>query len=202
MENKIQQLTQQLYKEGVAKGKQESEELIAKATEQAASILEQANQSAQEIVSAAKAEAESQKELGISALRRTGEQLISQVKTDIQNLVVSKVVSEDVKKAFENGDFVKELMVEAVKAWATGSDSEIVLSVAQGKADETDKYLKSKVDSALASKLSVEVSPKLKGGFTISPKGEGYYISFTSEEFDALLSESLSTKVSEIVFGK
>lgn len=42
MENKLQELTDKLYKEGLSKGKEEGEAILAKANEKAAEIIEEA----------------------------------------------------------------------------------------------------------------------------------------------------------------
>ena len=54
MENKIQELTDKLYHEGVEKGKAEAERLIAAAKEQAAELIAKAQEEAADIVAKAK----------------------------------------------------------------------------------------------------------------------------------------------------
>ena len=44
MENKLQELTDKLYREGLSKGKEEGEALLAKAETKAAEIIETAQQ--------------------------------------------------------------------------------------------------------------------------------------------------------------
>ena len=58
MQNKLQELTDKLYNEGLAKGKQEGEEILAKAKVQAEEIVAKAKAEAAAIVSAANKEAE------------------------------------------------------------------------------------------------------------------------------------------------
>ena len=57
MENKLQELTDRLYKEGLSKGKAEGEELLAKAEEKAARIVEDALKKAEEITKKAENDA-------------------------------------------------------------------------------------------------------------------------------------------------
>ena len=45
-------------------------------------------------------------------------------------------------------------------------------------------------------------SKKISGGFTISPKGSGYFISFTDETFNSLISEYLRPATKKILFEK
>lgn len=50
MENKIQELTDKIYREGVEKGNEEAQKLIAKAQEEAKRIIEDARKEADSIV--------------------------------------------------------------------------------------------------------------------------------------------------------
>ena len=50
MENKLQELTDKLYKEGLSKGKEEGEAILAKANEKAAEIIEEAKKQAESIL--------------------------------------------------------------------------------------------------------------------------------------------------------
>ena len=58
MQNKLQELTDKLYNEGLSKGKQEGEAVLANARVQAAEIVENAKKEAAGIVAAARKEAE------------------------------------------------------------------------------------------------------------------------------------------------
>ena len=53
MENKLQELTDKLYKEGLSKGKEEGEAILAKANEKATQIIEDARKQAAAILKAA-----------------------------------------------------------------------------------------------------------------------------------------------------
>ena len=58
MQNKLQELTDKLYNEGLSKGKQEGEEILAKAKVQAEEIVAKAKAEAASILAAANKEAE------------------------------------------------------------------------------------------------------------------------------------------------
>ncbi len=62
MENKLQELTNKLYQEGLAKGKDQAEEIIAKAKEEAEAIVKKAKKEATWMVERAEKEAAEHKE--------------------------------------------------------------------------------------------------------------------------------------------
>ena len=57
MSNKLQELTERLYQEGLSKGKEEGEQLLARAREEAGRIVEEARRQAAGIVADAQKQA-------------------------------------------------------------------------------------------------------------------------------------------------
>ncbi|MEG1635382.1 MAG: hypothetical protein RR141_00825 [Rikenellaceae bacterium] len=202
MENKIQQLTEQLYNEGVAKGKQESDQIIASANAEAAKILANAKKDAAHIIEKAEADAVDLSTKTLSDVKRSSAEMLMDVKSQLEKAVVAKIVSADVKSAFADDKFIKELILSSVNAWGAKSSEPIMVNVAAKTAESVADFVKSKVDAASAQKITIGVSSSVKNGFTISPKGEGYYISFTEDDFNALISDYMRAKVAQILFGK
>ena len=71
MQNKLQELTDKLYNEGLSKGKQEGEAVLAKARQDAGAIIENARKEAAAIIAAAQKDADSLKARGYQAGRVT-----------------------------------------------------------------------------------------------------------------------------------
>ena len=68
MENKLQELTNKLYEEGLAKGRSDAERLVADAQAKADAIVREAEEKAAAVVEEARRKAE---ELGIPVLSET-----------------------------------------------------------------------------------------------------------------------------------
>ena len=201
MQNKLQELTDKLYNEGLSKGKQEGEEILAKAKVQADEIVAKAKAEAASIVAAANKEAEDLKTKVQGDLKMAAGQSIAATKKDIETLVVAKMTEAEVKKALTSADFVKEVILAVAKGFNTeeAADLEIILP------ESLKKDLETFVANELAKTLNVTVeasfSKKIAGGFTIGPKDGGYFISFTEETFNALISEYLRPATKKILFG-
>jgi V/A-type H+-transporting ATPase subunit E len=56
------------------------------------------------------------------------------------------------------------------------------------------------VKALLNEGIEVGYSEKVKSGFKVAPKDGGYYISFTEEDFSALLAEYLKEKVVKMLY--
>ena len=201
MQNKLQELTEKLYAEGLSKGKQEGEEILAKAKVQAEEIVAKAHAEAAAIVAAAKKDAEDLKTKVESDVKMAASQSVAATKKDIETLVVAKMTEAEVKKALASADFVKEVVLAVAKGFNTEEsvDLEVVLPEALKK--DLEGFVAKELANALKGNVEASFSKKIAGGFTIGPKDGGYFISFTDETFNALISEYLRPATKKLLFG-
>ena len=201
MQNKLQELTEKLYNEGLSKGKQEGEEILAKAKVQAEEIVAKAHAEAAAIIAAAKKDAEDLRTKVQSDLKMAANQSVAATKKDIETLVVAKMTEAEVKDALASADFVKEVILAVAKGFNTEEpvDLEVVLPEALKK--DLEGFVAKELTKALKGNVEASFSKKIAGGFTIGPKDGGYFISFTDETFNALISEYLRPATKKILFG-
>ena len=201
MQNKLQELTEKLYAEGLSKGKQEGEEILAKAKVQAEEIVAKAHAEAAAIVAAAKKDAEDLKTKVESDVKMAANQSVAATKKDIETLVVAKMTEAEVKNALTSADFVKEVVLAVAKGFNTEEpvDLEVVLPEALKK--DLEGFVAKELTNALKGNVEASFSKKVAGGFTIGPKDGGYFISFTDETFNALISEYLRPATKKLLFG-
>ncbi len=201
MQNKLQELTEKLYAEGLSKGKQEGEEILAKAKVQADEIVAKAHAEAAAIIAAAKKDAEDLKTKVESDVKMAASQSVAATKKDIETLVVAKMTEAEVKNALTSADFVKEVILAVAKGFNTEEpvDLEVVLPEALKK--DLEGFVAKELANALKGNVEASFSKKVAGGFTIGPKDGGYFISFTDETFNALISEYLRPATKKLLFG-
>ena len=201
MQNKLQELTDKLYNEGLSKGKQEGEEILAKAKVQADEIVAKAKAEAAAIVAAASKQAEDLKTKVQGDLKMAAAQSIAATKKDIETLVVTKMTETDVKAALTSAEFVKEVILAVAKGFNTedAADLEVVLPEALKK--DLEGFVSKELAKVLNGSVEASFSKKIAGGFTIGPTDGGYFISFTEETFNALISEYLRPATKKILFG-
>ena len=201
MQNKLQELTDKLYNEGLAKGKQEGEEILAKAKVQAEEIVAKAKAEAAAIVATANKEAEDLKTKVQGDLKMAANQSVAATKKDIETLVVTKMTAADVATALTSAEFVKEVIMAVAKGFNTEEpvDLEVVLPEALKK--NLEPFVTKELTNVLNGQVEASFTKKIAGGFTIGPKDGGYFISFTEETFNALISEYLRPATKKILFG-
>ena len=201
MQNKLQELTDKLYNEGLSKGKQEGEEILAKAKVQADEIVAKAKAEAAAIVAAASKEAEDLKTKVQGDVKMAAAQSIAATKKDIETLVVAKMTEAEVKKALTSADFVKEVILAVAKGFNTEDAADLELVLPESLKSSLEPFVSSELSKVLKGGVEASFTKKISGGFTIGPKDGGYFISFTEETFNSLISEYLRPATKKILFG-
>ena len=201
MQNKLQELTDKLYNEGLSKGKQEGEEILAKAKVQADEIVAKAKAEAQAIVAAATKQAEDLKTKVQGDLKMAAAQSIAATKKDIETLVVAKMTQADTKAALTSAEFVKEVILAVAKGFSTEGTADLEVILPEALKKDLEGFVNQELAKVLNGNVEASFSKKIAGGFTIGPKDGGYFISFTDETFDALISEYLRPATKKILFG-
>ena len=201
MQNKLQELTEKLYAEGLSKGKQEGEEFLAKAKVQAEDIVAKAHAEAAAILAAANKEAEDLKTKVQSDLKMAANQCVAATKKDIETLIVGKMTDEAVKKALSSADYVKELIKAVAEKFTTDGPVELAVVLPEALKKELEPFVTDELAKTLGAGVEASFSKKVSGGFKIGPKEGGYFISFTDETFTELISEYLRPTTKKLLFG-
>ena len=201
MQNKLQELTDRLYNEGLSKGKQEGEQILAKAKAQAEEIVAKAHAEAAAIVAAANKDAEELRTKVQSDLKMAASQSVAATKKDIETLVVAKLTEADVKSALTSADFVKEVILAVAKGFNTEEPADLEVVLPESLKADLEGFVANELGKALKGSVEASFSKKIAGGFTIGPKEGGYFVSFTDETFNALISEYLRPATKKILFG-
>ena len=201
MQNKLQELTDKLYNEGLSKGKQEGEEILAKAKVQADEIVAKAKAEAEAIVAAAHKEAEDLKTKVQGDLKMAADHSLAATKKDIETLVVAKMTEAEVKKALTSADFVKEVVLAVAKGFNAEEPVDLEVVLPESLKGDLEEFVANELAKTLKGGVEASFSKKVAGGFNIGPKNGGYFVSFTDETFNALISEYLRPATKKILFG-
>lgn len=202
MENKLQQLTQKLYDEGLEKGRSEADKLVAEAKEKAAKMLAEARKEAEEIIKQAEAKAADTAKNTETEITLAGKQAVARIKAEIASMIVAKTTQADVKAATLDAAFIKEMLVAVARNWNGASAGKVELKALLPEAEckKLDAAFKKVAKELLAEGIEVGYSQEVKSGFRVSEKEGGYYISFADADIEALISEYLREKVSNMLF--
>ncbi len=201
MQNKLQELTDRLYNEGLSKGKQEGEELLAKAKVQAEEIVAKAQAEAAQLIAAAQKQADEIKTKTTSDVKMAAAQSLAATKKDIETLVLAKMTEGAIKKNLEDAGFIKELIKAVAEKFTTEGPVDLALILPESLKKELEPFATKELAKILGGKVEASFSKKVAGGFQIGPKDGGYFVSFTEETFTQLISEYLRPTTKKLLFG-
>ena len=198
--DKLQELTQKLYEEGLAKGKTEGDRILLNAREQADAIVKAAREEADAIVAKARKEAEDYRTKVEGDVKMAATQTIQETKAAIENLIVAQAVDTPAKAALADADYVKELIGAVAAKFAPEVDGDLNIVLPEALKGKLDTYVSGALAKSLGKGVTLDFSKKLSGGFQIGPKDGGYYISFSDETFAELIGSYLRPATKKMLF--
>ena len=196
MENKIQALTDKIYREGVEKGNEEAQRIVGEAKKQAQQLLDDARKEAAAMIANAKKAAEEQKENTKSELKLFAGQAVNALKTEVADLLTNQTVGEAVKGFIADKQVLNQFIVALAGKWA--ENEPIVISTAE--AEQLKKYFTAKVKALLDKGVSIQQVNGMKALFSISPADGSYKVNFGEEEFENYFKEFLRPQLVEMLF--
>lgn len=121
MEQKIQELTEKIYQEGVERGEQKASQIISEAEAKASGIISEAKAQAEKILADARSQAEELKRNTESELKLSGSQVLSAIKQQILDLVTPKVIEDGTTQVLADPSNVKDFISTVIQNWKVSS---------------------------------------------------------------------------------
>lgn len=198
MSDKINVIARKIYEEGLEKAQEESESIIKNAKAEAEKILSDAQEKAEKTIKDAESQAEKEKKIIASEMKLASEQLLDSLRQRIKELVSHKLLDSNLKNAFEDPGFVKDLVLEIAKNWNAKSGLNIKLGeLLKGKMEDA---LKSGL-KGLVKDLEITDARDLSTGFVIEDKDDHFEIVFSEEQFREFLKPFVKEKAHQLIFG-
>ena len=199
--DKLQELTQKLYDEGLAKGKQDGEALLLKAQSEAANIVKQAKEEAEAILAKARKDADDFKVKVEGDVKMAAQQSVQATRTDIETLVIAKVVDATVDKALSNEDYIKGIITAVAQKFSADEPADVALVLPESLKAGLEPFVKNELGKLLGKGVEAAFSKKVAGGFKIGPKDGGYFVSLTDDTFKDLIGSYLRPATKKLLFG-
>lgn len=196
MENKIQELTDKLYREGVEKGNEAAQRLTSEAQEEAKRIVEQAKKEAEAILNAAKKTSDEMMENTTSELKLFAGQCVNALKTEVATLLTNQTVDAAVKDFTGDKEYMNQFIVSLASKWV--EDEPIV--IASKEAKQLKGYFAKNAKELLDKGVKIEEVADLKTAFSISPADGSYKVNFGEDEFENYFKAFLRPQLIEMLF--
>ena len=198
MEIQLQELIEQIKKDGVAAAETEAEAVLNAAKAEAEKIVAEAKAEADKLLQNAKSENDRMVKASEDAIRQAGRNLLISFRESITR-ELKAIVGEQVAAVY-SADAFAQLIVSAVEGWVSRPNAEDVSVLLNS---EDLKALEEAVLAGLKAKMLTGVTLKANdhfdGGFRIAAKDGGAYYDYSAEAVTEMLSNYLSPKVTALL---
>jgi V/A-type H+-transporting ATPase subunit E len=203
MNDKLQELTNKIYQEGISRGKDEAEKIREEAEKKADEIINNAKKEAEKIREEALKKAEEDKKNMMAELKLAARQAVNSLKQEISELIQSGAIKEVSAPAFKDQEFINEVIITMVRNWSPETGTlDLTTVLPREKQKEIDQYFNNKAKELLDKGLNLKYSDELREGFEIGPKDGSYTISFKESDFEAFIKEYLRPRMINLLFKK
>lgn len=201
MDNKLQELTERLYNEGLSKGKEEGAQILENAKKEAAAIIAAAKEEAIAIKEAARKDAADLRSKAESDIKMASAQSLQATRKDIENILISSIVGPKVDTALSSPDFIKGIIKAVAERFSAEQMSDIELVLPESLKGDLEPFVTGELAETIGRGIKAGFSKKIAGGFTIGPKDGGYFISLTDDTFKDLICEYMRPVTKKLLFG-
>ena len=195
MENKVQEITDKIYREGVEKGQAEAQKIVEAAEAEKVALLKKAQQEAEKILADANKLAEELNRNTQSELQLYAGRALEALKSEIANLVTGSVVDAAVSGTVNN-EWLQKLMLTLATDWVTREN--VVIQTADAAA--LTRYFANQAKDLLNKGVQIEQVNGRPAAFAIMPAEKGYRIQFGKAEFAAYFKEFLRPQLVKLLF--
>jgi len=202
MQNKLQELTDKLYNEGLSKGKAEGEQLLADARKKADEIVEKAKADAAQIKAKAESDVAELRKKAESDVKMASEQSLQATRKDIENMLVNSVVAGKTGEALSDVAFVKEIIKAVAEKFSATESADLAMVLPAKLQKELEPWVAGELAKSLKGEVKAEFSKKISGGFTIGPKDGSYFINMSDASFNELIAEYMRPVTRKLLFGE
>ena len=198
MEIQLQELIDQIKKDGVDAAEAEATSIVDCAKAEAEKIIADAKAQAEKILTDAKAENERMVKSSDDAIRQSGRNLLISFRESVTKEL--NAIVGDAVNAVYSADSLTKLVADVVEGWAKNPDAEditVILNTEDVKALEETALasLKDKISKG----ITLKANDNFDGGFRISVNNGAAYYDYSAEAVVDMMSNYLSPKVTKLL---
>lgn len=203
MHSSVEELTRKIYQEGIEKAEKEAQEIINEAHQKAQKIVEKGEMKSKTMIHNAEKRAADLKVKNETEMRLAARQSLSTLKQKIRDLLVWEVTSKPLKSAFNDKEFIQELIKKLVNFWLENFGQKEGLNILLPKKDydEAQEYVREQAQEFLKNKIQIDFNDKMTNGFQISPEDGRFKVSFTAEDFENYFKSFAKPRIFRLLFG-
>ena len=200
-DNKLELLTKKIYEEGIEKAQNDAKEILDNANNKANSIIKEAENKANAILEKAQNDSAILRQKTETELSMSAKQAMASLKQQITTLISNKIASDMTSVAFNDKEFVHELMMKVIEKWNVDSNMDINVIMNDKEKEAFEKYLLAKYKNLLDNNLTLVTNNNQKDGFVIQPKDGSYKVTFSEKVFEEFFNAYLKEYSKKLLFS-
>lgn len=198
MEIQLQELIDQIKKDGVETAEAQAESILNSAKAEAEEIVARAQAQADKILLDAKNENDRIVKSGEEAIRQAGRNLLISFRDSVSS-ELSAIVRENVSDVYSS-DALSKIIVSAVESWAAKPDADdLSVILNSNELEALEKNALAELNAKMRKGVTLKASDSFDGGFRIAEKDGQVYYDYSTEAVVEMLSNYLNPKVTEIM---
>ena len=198
MEIQLQELIEQIKKDGVAAAEKQAASILQDAKAEAETILSDARAQADRMLLEARTENDRLVRSSEDAIRQAGRNLLLSFRESVTR-ELDALVKDRVASVYSSDDFA-QLIMRAVEGWARNPDAgDLTVLMNSADLDRLEETLLTDLKARMLDGVTLKVSDRFDGGFRIAMKDGGIYYDFSAEAVVDMLSNYLSPKVTALL---
>lgn len=198
MEIQLQELIEQIKKDGVEAAESKASEIIAAANAEAEKIIAEANAEAENIINNAKEENSRLVRASEDAIRQAGRNLLISFRESVTK-ELDAIAGEQVAGVYSS-DEISRLICTVVEEWSKkpeADDISIILTSNDAKALEESLLIELK--KKLLSGVTLKANDNFDGGFRITTSDGRAYYDYSAEAVTDMLSAYLNPRITSLM---
>ena len=196
MDNKIQEITDKIYQEGVEKGQAEAQRIIELAEAERETLLKRAHQEAEKIVADAKKSSEELHRNTQSELQLYAGRALEALKSEIASLITDSIVNSALIETVDNA-WLQDLMVRLSTEWV-GKEHVVIQT---SDSDALIQYFANRAKDSLSGEVQIEHANGKPATFAIMPSDRGYKVQFGEAEFASYFKDFIRPQLVKLLFN-
>ena len=198
MEVQLQELIEQIKKDGVAVAETEAKDIVDAAKADAEKIIAEAQAQADKIMADARAETERMTKSSEDAIRQAGRNLLISFRESVTR-ELKTIIGENVNTIYSS-DELAGLIINIIECWANKPDAEDITVIMNSQdINRFEDNILASLKEKMLNGITLKANDNFDGGFRIAVNNGSAYYDYSAEAVVDMLSNYLSPKVTELL---
>ena len=198
MEVQLQELIEQIKKDGVETAEEEAKAIVEAAKSDAEKIIADAQAQADKILSLARTETERMTKSSEDAIRQAGRNLLISFRESVTR-ELNAIIGENVTAVYSSDAFA-ELIISIVESWANKPDAEDIAVILNTQdLNKLEETLLAALKEKMLKGITLKANDNFDGGCRFAVNNGSAYYDYSAEAVVDMLSNNHSPKATELL---